>query len=1061
MHTTNTSLTSRHIHAASLLRIKDTAKPLLRGIFAGAAMLFLSLSAKAQVLYVGGTNETVTINTSINYDGTIIGNDLGSDSNSLIVTGAGVTVENNDGITGVVVGSSGSYNSMTISGGATVTSDAGLAVGLNAGSTGNTLTVTDVSSVLEVTNGVFAGYDDGANGNQINITNGAVINADFLTVGAYLNANNNSLNVSGSGSQLNLSGQLVVGSAANANNSLAIADGASVNSAAAFVGANNGPGASSSANTAQVTSGSSWNVNGSFYVGDGSSDNSLTVSGGSAITVNNAVATNAYFKISTDQAGSGNASANNSVLVTDAGSSLTVASSIAGGGITIGDTGSGTLTVANEGVIDSPNINIAANVGSTGTLNVGALGGTDTAGTIVASNIYFGTNGGTAALNFNQTDATTVSANIQGDGSVNQLGSGQTILTGINTYTGGTLISGGTLQFGTDTAQVSSIGSGAVSLTNGGVLALGQYNSFTLSNTISGDGQLVQSGNGATILTGNNTYTGGTAIQRGTLQVGTNGTTGSIGNGPVSMTLGSTLVYNRSDIKTLGQNISGEGNLSLIGSGITILSGTTSLTNGITKIDGGSVAVTGSMNGGASQQLLVGNTNSGVALTFSGGNTNYANSLIIGASNGANNNIVTVNNASLITTDTVGVGVRSTGGGSGNTLIITNDGVVESGNLFVGSGNNVSGSNNSVIVTGLNSRMINDASVGNFIGYGSTGNNITVSNGASLETIGNTYISYTASASNNSVLVTGALSEWTGAGAVFIGNSNSGSADVTITQGASITASAINIASQGTLNIGTFGANGTGGTVTGPVSFGSGTGRVNFNQSDSATFTNGITGSAGSVNQLGTGTTTLSGNNFYGATRVAAGTLLVTGTSGTGSVTVESGATLGGTGTIKGAAEIQSGATLAAGVGGAGALTFTNGLTLDAGSTTQVNANFSSINVNGNMLTYGGAFQINADTLSYGPTTYALFVLNGTTPTGNFDSVTINLAGYGVLTMQYNTVLEAPNVWVVGTSGYESWQFNQATGILSSQAVPEPSTYVLCGIGALALVIAYRRRRVS
>jgi hypothetical protein len=63
--------------------------------------------------------------------------------------------------------------------------------------------------------------------------------------------------------------------------------------------------------------------------------------------------------------------------------------------------------------------------------------------------------------------------------------------------------------------------------------------------------------------------------------------------------------------------------------------------------------------------------------------------------------------------------------------------------------------------------------------------------------------------------------------------------------------------------------------------------------------------------------------------------------------------------------------------------------------------------------------------------------------------------------MQYNTVLEAPNVWVVGTSGYESWQFNQATGILSSQAVPEPSTYVLCGIGALALVIAYRRRRVS
>jgi hypothetical protein len=178
-------------------------------------------------------------------------------------------------------------------------------------------------------------------------------------------------------------------------------------------------------------------------------------------------------------------------------------------------------------------------------------------------------------------------------------------------------------------------------------------------------------------------------------------------------------------------------------------------------------------------------------------------------------------------------------------------------------------------------------------------------------------------------------------------------------------------------------------------------------------------------------------------------------------VTVESGATLGGTGTVRGATEIQSGATLAAGVAGSGALSFDNGLTLDSGSTTQVNANFSTINVNGNMLTYGGALQINADTLVYSGNTYALFVLNGTTPSGNFDSVTINLAGYGVLSMQYNTVLEAPNAWVVGTTGYESWQFNQATGVLSSQAIPEPSTYVLCGLGALVLVIAYRRRRLS
>ena len=56
---------------------------------------------------------------------------------------------------------------------------------------------------------------------------------------------------------------------------------------------------------------------------------------------------------------------------------------------------------------------------------------------------------------------------------------------------------------------------------------------------------LIKAGSGTEILTGNNTYSGGTAINSGTLQVGIGGTNGTIGlsNGTISGSTGAMLVF--------------------------------------------------------------------------------------------------------------------------------------------------------------------------------------------------------------------------------------------------------------------------------------------------------------------------------------------------------------------------------------------------------------------------------------------------------------------------------------------------------------------------------------
>jgi autotransporter-associated beta strand protein/T5SS/PEP-CTERM-associated repeat protein len=252
--------------------------------------------------------------------------------------------------------------------------------------------------------------------------------------------------------------------------------------------------------TVTVTgTGSTWNVGGSFgfgfAVGGGS-----TGGPGALVISNGGTVTSTTFTTIGDSI-----NGTSSVLVTGSGSVLNAFNSLQIGDTSCGCGLVGTLTIADGGVVNSPG---ATSIGAGSTLNLG-IGGL--AGAIVTPAIA---NDGQIVANF--TDTSTLSANVSGAGALSKAGAGTLILTGNSSYAGGTTISGGTLQLGNGGAS----GSIAGNVTDNGVFAINRSDTFTFGGVISGSGAFAQLGTGTTILTGVNSYNGGTAIAAGTLAVG-------------------------------------------------------------------------------------------------------------------------------------------------------------------------------------------------------------------------------------------------------------------------------------------------------------------------------------------------------------------------------------------------------------------------------------------------------------------------------------------------------------------------------------------------------------
>jgi len=277
---------------------------------------------------------------------------------------------------------------------------------------------------------------------------------------------------------------------------------------------------------------------------------SLTLLGGGLLNNNSA----GSITNGTLEGSSGTAGTAELVVITPA--NLTISSIIAdnNGPTTLTKAGSATLTLTGNNTYSGETF-----VGA-GTLQVGNGG---SSGLVSSSSVTLFNN---ASLAFDCSNPLTYSGSISGGGSLVQLGASTLTLTGSNTYTGGTVVSAGTLQIGNG-GSGEFLSSPTVALSSGTVaLVFNESDSQTYSGFISGSGTVLQRGAGVLTLLGSNTYSGGTTISSGTLQVGNGIAAASLGTG--SLSDNGALVLNLPGNPTFGGVISGSGSLTQAGTGV-------------------------------------------------------------------------------------------------------------------------------------------------------------------------------------------------------------------------------------------------------------------------------------------------------------------------------------------------------------------------------------------------------------------------------------------------------------------------------------------------------------
>ncbi len=334
---------------------------------------------------------------------------------------------------------------------------------------GNIDTVTPNPTVVATPGALARNLTIGSNGTgMLTIQAGGTLADSFGTVGN-LPGGLGTVTVTGAGSSWSNAGGVVVGGLGTGT--LIIEDGGTLSGGGGSIGQSAG-----STGTVTVSgAGTSWmnGPSGGLNIG-GFGTGTLTIANGATVI---------NFTNFTANIGNG-ASGQGMVTVTGAGSIWANSS-----GLDIGNFGTGTLTIADGGIVTGPVV-IAANAGSIGTLNIGAAAGSPATapGTLTTSSVAFGA--GTGTINFNHTSTSYVFAPaISGNGTVNVL-AGSTTLTGANSYSGATNVIAGSLLAG---APNTFSPNSAVTIASGGTLDIQGFSQTLSSITNAG---LVHMGTG-------------------------------------------------------------------------------------------------------------------------------------------------------------------------------------------------------------------------------------------------------------------------------------------------------------------------------------------------------------------------------------------------------------------------------------------------------------------------------------------------------------------------------------------------------------------------------------
>lgn len=698
------------------------------------------------------------------------------------------------------------------------------------------------------------------------------------------------------------------------------------------------------------------------------------------------------------------------------------ASSGVAGALTVGDSvGGGIVNFSGISTYTGiTTINAGATLGITGTGSIATSGGVFNAGTFDISATSAGTTittlSGAGAVTLGAQNLTlstasgTFSGVISGTGEL-ILSGGTEILSGANTYSGGTVINGGILQVGDGTSNGAITGG----VSTNGTLAFNRADAISFDGVVSGSGGLTQEGSGTLTLTAANTYSGATIISAGVLALSGSG---SIAN--------STRV---TDTGTLDVSAAGASIKSLTGTGTVQLgSQTLTLTSGADTFSG-VIAGTGNVVLLAGTQTLTGaNTYSGSTI-ISGGVLRLGQSEI--------NNAITDNatlsfySASAIAMNGVVSGsgaVTQTGGGVTTITTAQNYSgatTIAMGTLALsGSGSIVSSSGVTDNATFDISAVTGDASIVSLAGTG------TVQLGTQSLILTNASGIFSGNIAGSGQLILAGGKE-------TISGTNSFTGVTTITAGTlylySVNglSSSSGIVDNGTLDISGVTSNGISNSTSiaslsgaGAVVLGS-KALVLTNAAD--TFSGTISG-AGSLTIAG-GTETLTGANSYtGATVITGGILALSGAGSLAATsTVQangtfdiSAASAGGTvilGSLSGSGTVVLGTnTLNLGIAStvfSGTITGTGGLIVSGG--TQILAGSNN---------YTGGTTITAGTLQIGNNTNTGSLLgnvtdNGTLAFNRYDSSvfasTISGTGAVVQLGTGTTILTANNSYAGGT----------------------------------------------